>query len=96
MSQAQKIPENVFGGMKIDRILHPHSFPRETGVLYVDRRPRVLVLQIAHHQANLFEPRGVLRLEYLLNGLPTPVTAHRSAVIKIELFERNVVQRVLL
>jgi hypothetical protein len=55
-----------------------------------------LTLQIAHHQANLFEPRGVLRLEYLLNGLPTPVTAHRSAVIKIELFERNVVQRVLL
>jgi hypothetical protein len=55
-----------------------------------------LTLQIAHHQANLFEPRGVLRLEYLLNGLPTPVTAHRSAVIKIELFEINVVQRVLL
>jgi hypothetical protein len=43
MSQAQKIPENVFGRMKTDRILYPHSFPRETGVLYVDRRPCVLV-----------------------------------------------------
>jgi hypothetical protein len=43
MSQAQKIPENVFGVMKTDRIFHPNSFPRETGVLYVDRCPRVLV-----------------------------------------------------
>jgi hypothetical protein len=43
LTQSKHLFPNVFGMMKTDRIFHPHSFPRETGVLYVDRRPRVLV-----------------------------------------------------